>query len=52
MYFSFLLGVSSVTYNIQSDLLTVKGEGLDEVKIQKKIDKICKPKKGVLMCFN
>lgn len=47
----FLLGVNSVTFSDQTNLLTVTGEGIDEAKMMSKIDKIFQPKKSLFSCF-
>lgn len=48
----FLLGVLSVTFNVESELLTVKGKGIDEDKIKRKLKKMFSHKKGWLGCFS
>ncbi|CAH8272087.1 unnamed protein product [Arabidopsis lyrata] len=51
-YIYLLQGVSSVTFSEQSNLLTVKGEGIDKAKIMRKIDKFFQPKKSFFSCFS
>lgn len=48
--FLFWLGFKSVT--LENQLLTVKGEELEEEKIEKKLKKICKQKKRFLGCLS
>ncbi|KAG5383091.1 hypothetical protein IGI04_034561 [Brassica rapa subsp. trilocularis] len=42
-------GVKSVT--LKDNLLIVRGDGLDQDKMEKKLDKIFSPKKGCVWCM-